>query len=391
MGSIALYYPWMHFQSDDWVKLALLTWDGIVLTRPPELPSRDSELVRQVRAESDLITDATPSAADLDLVGDTFGSVLDAHSKAMVERFGTQAARPARSYGNPASNAGGFYAPAEPATPDDPRTFWVHHDRSAPSVGKMSAELSTRLIKAKLAVAEPNGRPWLGMRPELGSIYLAVLADAMSANNALSPVTDDLRMHHALGALDQVEGLLLGGPDRTPALADAEAAYVHLALRVVIEPERLAHVPTDKLIKFRAEHGAELTAFRAHVAGLGDELRAIAAVENVEVAHAHLKALYERETKPKLDDLRKGLRALGVESVAGPLALKVDAAAGTVLGGLAAAGGQLAVAGAAVAVTVVPYLAGKHKARREQKKGSPVAYLLAADRRLAGASLLRRR
>ena len=42
MPSIALYYPWMHFQNDDWVKLALPTWDGVTLMRDEALPSRDS-------------------------------------------------------------------------------------------------------------------------------------------------------------------------------------------------------------------------------------------------------------------------------------------------------------------------------------------------------------
>src|SRR4051794_25834644 len=29
----ALYYPWMHFQDDNWVKLSLLTWDSVVRVR----------------------------------------------------------------------------------------------------------------------------------------------------------------------------------------------------------------------------------------------------------------------------------------------------------------------------------------------------------------------
>jgi hypothetical protein len=94
--------------------------------------------------------------------------------------------------------------------------------------------------------------------------------------------------------------------------------------------------------------------------------------------------LYRSRTKPQLDDLRRALRCLGVESTVDTLGLKVDlnAAAGTVIGSIAAAGGQLAVAGAAVAVTVVPYLAGRFKARRKSITSSPVAHLLAADRKL---------
>jgi hypothetical protein len=87
----------------------------------------------------------------------------------------------------------------------------------------------------------------------------------------------------------------------------------------VIKPDRLANVPVDKLIRFRGGHTAELTAFREHVAGLADELREIAMVENVDIAHAHLESLYRSRTKPQLDDLRRALRSLGVESTAGTL------------------------------------------------------------------------
>lgn len=141
-------------------------------------------------------------------------------------------------------------------------------------------------------------------------------------------------------------------------------------------------------------HGAylhvALAAFRTHIASLGDELASVAAVENITIAQAHLEALYENETKPLLDDLRRALLGHGVESAAGSLGVRIDlnAATGTVLGGIAATGGQLAVAGAAVAVGVVPYVASRVRARR-QHKASPVAYLLAANRELAGARLLR--
>ncbi|MGW7002472.1 hypothetical protein ACWGCW_06505 [Streptomyces sp. NPDC054933] len=116
----------------------------------------------------------------------------------------------------------------------------------------------------------------------------------------------------------------------------------------------------------------------------------IAAVENAQVALAYLQALYERETKPQLDELRRALRAFGVESTVGALGLKVDlgAASGTALGTLAMTGDHPAVGTAAVALSVVPYIAGRLKARRRQRTGSPAAYLLAAERNLGQAAAL---
>jgi hypothetical protein len=385
VASIALYYPWMHFQSDDWVKLALLTWDGVARVRPPDLPPRDSAVVREVTAETDLIIDLVPGWHDLEVVDDTFTEVMTGHRKEISKRFRHDGQQPpSDGFAMAASNTGGTYAPT------DPRSFWVYcGDSDAGS--KIARGLASTLVDHELAVRSPDDRAWLGMRPELASIYLAVLADAMGRHNSLSPTTDDPRVHRAPGALEKLTALLLGTSAPAAALADAKDAYLHLALRAVIEPERLAAVPVSKIIKFRQRHAAELAAFRTHVAGLSDELRQVAEVENLEIAHKHLEVLYQQQTKPQLDELRRALRGHGVESTAGSLALRVDlnAATGTVLGGVAVLGGQLALAGAAVAVTVVPYLAGRFRARREQVTGSPVAYLLAADRELAGSRLLR--
>jgi hypothetical protein len=159
---------------------------------------------------------------------------------------------------------------------------------------------------------------------------------------------------------------------------------MHLALDAVIKPTRLADLPVQKLITFRQRYAAELVAFRQHVAALGPELRAVAQVENVQVAHAHLQAIYDKHTRPQLDELRRALRGVGVESVTGTLDLKVDlgAAAGTLIGAAAAAGGQLTVASAAVVVAVLPYVVQRAGKARQVRRDSPVAYLLAVDRKL---------
>jgi hypothetical protein len=164
---------------------------------------------------------------------------------------------------------------------------------------------------------------------------------------------------------------------------------MHIAIRAVIEPKRLADVPVAKLIKFRRRYSAELTAFREHVRGLAPEIERVAAVENIDVAHAHLTSLYQKATEPQLNELRRGLLGLGVESTAGAIGMRLDlnAAAGTVIGSAVSSGGPLVVAGTAAAVTFVPYIAGQIKAGRQRTRESPVAYLLAADRKLSRLSL----
>jgi hypothetical protein len=394
VASIALYYPWMHFQDDSWLKLALLTWDNIVRVRPRELDDRDRELVRTLRAETDFIVEVEPSATDLALVSDTLTEIIDSNRELIVRLYGgmNDTRWPAADVIDPYTAPQG-QGPVMPASniyvaPSAPSLLWVYCGDSGSKVGVGLRDL---LLRANLATEEPSGLPWLGLHPKLGSIYLIALADAMARNNNLSPATDDQRMHHAVGALDRLTDLLLDDLPRVPAVADPENAYLNVALHAVIEPERLASVPVAKLIMFRQRHQPELAAFREHVASLATQLQQIAAVENLSVAQAHLESLYFAATKPKLDELRRALRGLGIDSTAGSLAMKIDlsAGAGTLAGAIAATGGQLAVAGTAIAVTAVPYLIGKLKTRHQHLTQSPVAYLLAADRKLAGSSLLR--
>ncbi|MFE4869860.1 DUF6236 family protein [Streptomyces sp. NPDC056682] len=393
MPSIALYYPWMHFQDDNWLKLALLTWGRIVRMRPGSVEDRDRELVRQLRAETDFIVEAAPSPAVLTTVAEKFTEIIDADPDRIVERYGLRYSFREEIDPSPhdlrySTDWLGYEPPVPQGTWDMVRSVYMLQMHTGGNDSKMASVLGEKLVG--MGLAEPSGGPWVRMHPKLGSIYLAVLTDVMARSEMLSPATDDLRMHKAVGALDQLTNLLLDDHARVPAVEHAESAYMHVALRTVIEPEKLAEVPVAKLIRFREAHGDELAAFHEHVASLTTELQAIAEVENLEVASAHLKSLYESKTRPQLNELRRALRAQGIESSAGTLVQKVNlnAAAGTLLGSVAAAGGQLAVASAAVAVTLVPYIASKVEARRQQVGASPVAYLLAADRELSGRTLL---
>lgn len=393
MSSIALYYPWMHFQDDNWLKLALLTWDRVVRVRTRDLEDHDRALVRRIRAETDFLIEITPSSTDLAQVTEAFKEVIDTDQEQIRVLYGRgRCGGGGVDYrGQPMGNI--VYAPSFPIPPRPFRRqlmgksglYWLYH---GPHGSRMSDGMWALLREADLAIAHND--VWTGVRPRLGLVYAAALTDVIARNNLLSPVTDDPQAHRAVGALDRLTELLFVEDGHAPALENADSAYLHVALNAVVEPKRLSQVPVAKLIKFRHQHSAELVAFRQHIKDLSVELEQIAAAENVDVAHAHLKALYTRTTEPQLRELQRALRGLGVESTAGALGLKLDlnAAAGTVLGSLAAAQGQLAVAGTAVAITVVPYLAGKIKARRQLANTSPVAYLLAANRKLAGASLL---
>jgi hypothetical protein len=83
-----LYYPWMHFQSDEWLKLAILTWDNIARVRPLGIDDRDSEVVKKVRDMSDFVIELTPSERDLLEVEAAVAEVLDVYRDQLLPRYG---------------------------------------------------------------------------------------------------------------------------------------------------------------------------------------------------------------------------------------------------------------------------------------------------------------
>jgi len=381
-STIALYYPWVRFRDDNWLKSALLTWDNIARIRPGTIGGEDNEIVKQIRAEADLIIDITPSDADLAAVSDAFEEVVDQSGFQFEWEVPDElVAHEAHILPPPPP---GYQGGGTSYTAKD-GLVWIYAGRDATGGGKMNQRVQGAFGELGLATPHPRDDQWVGMQPKVALVYLTALADTIAQRNRLCPVTDDPRVHTAAGTLDRLARLLFGNDTEIPRDENPENAYIHLALDAVITPARLADLPVHKLIGFRQRYTAELAAFRQHVATLGPELRAVAQVENVQVAHAHLQAIYDKHTKPQLDELRRALRGVGVESVSGTLDLKVDvgAAAGTLIGAAAAAGGQLTVAGAAVAVAVLPYVVQRAGKARQVRRDSPVAYLLAVDRKLA--------
>jgi hypothetical protein len=137
----------MHFQSDDWVKLALLTWDTIVRVRPRDLEDRDDDLVKQVRADTPYLIEMVPSMADLRVVTASFEDVLRTYRRDLVARYGMDRADSWTydlRYQPPASNV--YVA--------DETLFWVF---CGPSGARIGSDLKQLLLREGLAVRRLMG------------------------------------------------------------------------------------------------------------------------------------------------------------------------------------------------------------------------------------------
>lgn len=380
VSNIALYYPWMRFRNENWLKLAILTWDSVGRIQPRLTMDVDSELVTRLRAETDFLFGVEPSPREVVAVGDVFQEVVELGGDDLRKRFSWQQAVEETSDARAVSGARADY----------PGLRWVHAGHSGP---KMTPPLLSSFEAADLAVVvEEDDAVYVGLHPSLARIYLTALADVVSRHRALAPATDDVDAHSAVGTLDRLYELLLDGDVALPAIGDVEGAYIHLAVEASIRPDHLETVPLETLISFRDRYGGELAAFRSHVASLSTDLGTIAVIEDPVAAEKHLQSVYNTKTKPQLDELRRALRALGVESGIGLLGIKVDVSkttAGGLLGAGIATGTPATIVGGA-ALAVGSYVADRRKAQRTAHRESPVSYLLAVDKELSGRSLIDR-
>jgi hypothetical protein len=168
--------------------------------------------------------------------------------------------------------------------------------------------------------------------------------------------------------------------------------FVAVAVQNVL-PIDITAVDIDKLVAFKQRHQDEFIAFQRHIDSLGEALGTAAHVVDASALQEHLQVLYERETRPLVNDLEHAMNSSGLKTAAGALTMKVDVTslAGSALGtGLLATGAPAVIAGAGFAAALVPVIASGMRLKRQLKRDSPVSFLLSARRDLPPKSLIRR-
>lgn len=369
---IGLYYPHFAFPDDGWMKLAALYWDKLGRIIPPDYTPPDSDTVQRLQEALSFTKDFTPSWNDTLEVSEMFSKLLF-------------------FYGHDLFQVYGIHRPVPENRGDN--LSYVYSDL------KMSHQLVELLRRNGLAVdadahraSEVFPHKLVGMHPKLASIYMEALAEQMATSRELHPVTNSVRDHIVVGGytLGRLTRALLSDDfpqsrylDRmihnTPTMGEEIACQMAtIALQSVL-PKDIASVPVEKIIQVRQQHRAELTAFQEHIYELTTTLDGIQQIDDLKALQAHLETAYEREIKPQVDDLRKYMKSLAIDTVTGILNIKV--ALPPLLAGTGAAL-HLApvppeVAGtAAIACSVFPVLQKKRREVRATVHKSPVAYLL---------------
>jgi Family of unknown function (DUF6236) len=292
---IGLYYPHIHFKDDQWVKLAALYWDGIARIVPEHYNPRDSDVVRQFAANG-FITSRSPSLSAVAAAGGPFLDLIRLRADELRERY------------------------ALVQSPDGAETVDGRAVRTEILSPKLQFELDGALRDAGLAIRrhDDSGLESVWVHPRLAEAYMAALASEVAFRESYQTVSDGSIEHLAASGLapERIAQILLeltpgGVPER-----EVQTAMAMFALRTVL-PTNLDQVSVDKLMRFRQDHRDELTAFQEFVAaqaGPQGALYGLTGLEDAGALEAHVRVEYEKVLEPRLKDLRRDLRGIGIES-----------------------------------------------------------------------------
>jgi hypothetical protein len=174
MARRCLYYPFIHFRDEAWLKLSALYWDDVTRIVPRSYTPRDSKEVRLLE-EAEVLRRVDPGAYEA-RVGQLFEILLRRYAAGLLRRYDVS---------------------RRESWPDNAERFSLKGARSSRSLAfihgsKLEPALVEQLLKLKLAIRSHDTK-WLGMHPAIVSAYMIALAAEISRRRGLCPMSDSAR------------------------------------------------------------------------------------------------------------------------------------------------------------------------------------------------------
>lgn len=367
MARRCLYYPFIHFRDQAWLKLSALYWDDVTRIVPRSYAPRDDKEVRALE-DAGVVRRVDPGAYEAP-VGRLFELLLLRHRSGLVRRYDIT---------------------KRDSWPDNADRWTVKTGRASSKSlafihgSKLAPDLARQLVESKLALPSRDKR-WLGMHPAIVSAYMIALASEISRRRGLAPISDNVTHVGAVSScsVDDLARALVGGVDlvkrrKAQPVARAEVSSEHVAfvtLRMVL-PQRQDGVPATSIIALREQHAGARHAFHGYV----DDLRDRLASQNIADADAleeHVRLEYDKRLKPELLALQRGLRSVGVGSALGTVGVAIALPVGSLIGASPAAA---LAASATVGLGLAALAQRQRESARSLLAPSPSSFLLMTQR-----------
>jgi hypothetical protein len=376
---IGLYYPYIHFRNESWLKLSVLYWDQMARTVPNDHSPFDTDTVRRLTQELNFITNLHP-VRELEKIANLFGELLDLASDNTPESS--------------------LWLPPNLERPnsnflDRYRVTETRNDLVSVYCSKVAYKLRDRLIDERLAV-ESEDFSQLRMHPKLAAVYMTALAKEMAASRQFAPVAEEDQNYVAIAGntVEDLSFFLLTDDDQPVFQAQYKPALAERMAYIAIEsilPTNIEAVPLSKIIDARKRFGAELHAFQSQFHSIVTDADWLLSVTDPTALRDHMQSLSEKTILTSLNDLKRGLASLGILTTGSAIAAQI-AVPKDCLGGIPGSLGlepTLTSVGALVIATL-PVIATSRAARRKMLASSPATYLLHLEQELSPKSMIDR-
>ncbi len=362
-SAFALYYPFIHFRDEAWIKQAALYWDRLGRIVPDGYGEKlhDSDVVKALRDEAGFVSDSTPDPKVVKSVGAELAAFIDRYADILRAQLKPD--------------------PYQPGS-----LAYIYHS-------KMDDALVAQLRDTGLGTFRRNegDQPdeWLGVHEKVGQAYMTALASGMASGGKQSVVSDNPRFAVAGCGFPvrQLFANLIEDPKLDlPVGKQAESMLGAAAITRVL-PKNLDAVPIEKIIEFRSETVLQRANYRKAIAD------ATAGLEEVRDEHAlreHLEVRGE-QIDAAVKDLDHEMNRLLGDTALSVIGVSKDlpelAGAGMAVVGVATVNPVVVVAGFAFnAFKAVRDGRRKNKELRDK----PYAYLIAAHEALGVTETLER-
>ncbi|MFJ9721113.1 DUF6236 family protein [Streptomyces sp. NPDC101213] len=391
LDRIGLYYPFIHVRNPEWLKLSALYWPKLARIVPKNYPVSDSPTAAALAQELDLFVDVDPSQA-AHAVADRFLEAIAHEPEALRQRYAVSEGALPDTEVRPLALPRFRTWPAE----TEPPSAWV----AGVYWDEISSSLREALFASGLAkplqrvyATPPTPHPWIALTPELAWVYKCALTGEIARQGQFTPVTDQLNAHSAIGGWDS-EGIvrvLLERPQDSIIEEEIVSMVGMMAVRIAV-PADLDALPVSKIIKVRRRCRPEFDRFTQAVNETVADLREyLGSITPIEAANAHLHLEVDRRFAGPLEELRRAMKGLKVDTAfsAANLTFEAPAAVASVAGGILA-DQPLAGATTGAAFAIAGLRRNQTRESRALLAESPVAYLLTLERDMKPDSLLKR-
>jgi hypothetical protein len=335
---VGLYYPYINFRAEGWLKTAALYWDGISRIVPFGIEPSTSDTVRAFEDGGFLRAPARPEEVNPENAAALFTDLIAQHGAELV--------------------AAGYGLADSPSWPDDSYTVQHAPAGSNPKLAyvfrsKITPELAAALRHAGLAETESPRFDWVGTNPKLADLYMMVLANDIAKKIGARPVTSDVRDHVVISDLNvaRLASLLLKkkvlghSQERAKHPAnDLQTMMASVSLSYVV-PRSPGDIPAKEILKFRTKYATERDQFQITIDELTDRLTHLKDVQDPKRVEEQMHDLYDKNVAGDLAELQQALSRSKWETFRSALTTSWDLPLG-----LSSAG--------VVAVTLSPLVAG---------------------------------